>query len=228
MIKSTACKIGIREIVTLFMEKQSLGDVASYVQKKLNISEGEVFEKSLKKSLRLLKSKFDTRYAKSHRMKDLFYRNNSKWLDSNFEALNAIPRKSLGGRPKKSFSDKSQRSRLRQSKNLREIYSTEELISATASALRNDGYRSVAWIVEHLFDFPEKASRLKDIAQSNTEHDVERFTVDDALRFLCENDFTKQQYQNIRNMILSKGVDIFPPYNDIRDNKVTCYPRGKN
>lgn len=61
----------------------------------------------------------------------------------------------------------------------------------------------------------------------NEDRKVERFSVDDALRFLCENDLTKQQYQNIRNMTLVKGYDIFPPYNDIRANKITCYPPGR-
>lgn len=186
-----------------------------------------MFSDSVQNSLRLLLSNIESRYAKCHRIKSLFFLKHSKWLDSNFKILNNIPKKNVGGRKKISFGAETPRTRLRKTKDLREKHTTAELVSATVTALRTDGYRSVAWVVEHLFAFPEKASRFKKLALS-VEPEMKRFTVDDALRFLCENDLTKQQYQNIRNMTLKKGYDIYPAYNDIRDNKSTCYPRGKD
>ena len=72
-----------------------------------------------------------------------------------------------------------------------------------------------------------QAARVKLIVQSSKERAEDRFSVDDALRFLCENDLTKQQYQNVRNMTMKIGYDIFPTYTEGRDNKSTCYPRDK-
>lgn len=221
------CSITVREIVTMFLKKLPLDTVASWVKEKFNYPEDEENDKILKKSLNLLKAKFDTRYVKSHRMKQDFLRNNAKWLESTFEVKKHVSKKNVGGRPRKSFGELKQRCRLLKSQRIREQYSTEELISSTASALRTDGKRSLAWIIEHLYQHPEKATRIKSILQSGAERETNLLSVDEGLRFLCENDLTKQQYQNIRNITVDKGHNIFPSYNAIRENKDTCYPQGK-
>jgi len=47
---------------------------------------------------------------------------------------------------------------------------------------------------------------------------------DEALCLLLDARLTKASYQIIRNQATEKGFDIYPPYNDVRDAKLLCYP----
>jgi hypothetical protein len=42
--------------------------------------------------------------------------------------------------------------------------------------------------------------------------------------FFLENDFTRQQYQNVRIGAKRRNCNIYPPYNDIIKAKKLCYP----
>lgn len=224
-----ACSIVIRDLVDLFLKKTPINAVASYVKKKHSIADNSLIEKPLLHQLRFVKAKFDKLYAKCNRKKAVLFQKNSEWLSSTFEITkgsNETAKRPVG-RPKKSFSDVCKRTKTEKLKHLRESYTKDELISATVSMIGIAGNRDLAWVIEHLTVFPEKATEIKKLLKSDFSDKTNRLSVDEALRFLCENDFSKQQYQNIRNMTLTKGYNIYPSYNEVRENKNTCYPPGQ-
>lgn len=49
-----------------------------------------------------------------------------------------------------------------------------------------------------------------------------QYTSEEALAFLLENNFSKQQYMNIRLSSKSRNCDIYPPYSEILKTKMEC------
>ena len=48
----------------------------------------------------------------------------------------------------------------------------------------------------------------------------------EALSFLLENNLSKQQYINIKQMNNAHGCDIYPGYDEVRNTKLQCRPLG--
>jgi len=51
-----------------------------------------------------------------------------------------------------------------------------------------------------------------------------RLTEDDALANLLENSLTKCQYNNFRELSISRSCELFPAYNKVREAKSKCRP----
>ena len=53
-----------------------------------------------------------------------------------------------------------------------------------------------------------------------------RFSAEKALALILDNSLSKSQYENIRLEAKKNRADIYPPYNEIRECKATCYPEN--
>lgn len=43
-----------------------------------------------------------------------------------------------------------------------------------------------------------------------------------AIGFICRNDFSKAQYMDVRMTTLQQGIDLYPSYNTIIEAKKLC------
>lgn len=212
----------------MFMDGKSVDETFDWLESKFGSNE-QLDRHSAIRTLRLCNSKYQKRFNECHRKRSVFQQKHSSWLkySVNFK-LTTLSASQRVGRPKKGFSDGCQKTKLRKICDLRESVPVNELTQAAVSSLRAAGNRDVAWVVEYLTLHPGKATMVKNFLKSDfPSAGSGRISVDDALSFLCENDLSKQQYSNIRKMSLSKGSDIYPSYNELREGKELCYPESK-
>ena len=140
-------------------------------------------------------------------MRKTFYSVNSKWLARSLP-VQAIASSLKIGRPRVPFSECSRRTKQRRVQNIRGQFPSAELNFVAASNVSS-------------------VRQTTKVSSKNIEPDpIAGFSADEALAFLCRNDFTKAQYFDIRAMALQKGINIYPAYNKIVEAKKNCYPPG--
>ncbi|EAT45104.1 AAEL003578-PA [Aedes aegypti] len=89
---------------------------------------------------------------------------------------------------------------------------------AAALSVSRDGFRLVGKRIENLTRSPA-AQEPSDDTQTEAEYSAE-----DALGFICRNNFTRAQYQDIRVTTMKAGSNLYPSYNKIVTAKEKTYP----
>lgn len=115
---------------------------------------------------------------------------------------------------------------MRKVDHLRQSVPPDELSFEVAACIRTSGQRDLTWVVEHLQNHPEKATSVRRFLEAENREEQPRLSITESLRFLCENDLSKRQYQNIRALSQEKGFDLYPTYNEVCTGKSFCYPDG--
>ena len=132
------------------------------------------------------------------------------------------------GRPTKTFSELSDRSKRRNIKHLRETTSSEELIYAAKSTLYVEGKRAAPHVVSQISEFsPQRAIKIRKM-YTNTKSYLTVYTEDEVLAFMVDTRMTKNSYHLTRLGAKKHGADIYPSYNRIRLAKDRCYPKNPN
>lgn len=195
------------------------------------------YSKLVKSKIQTFISEFKKRWQKCSRTKQLFERMNEKWLNVDFILPNIMPSDLLKneqpststntrGRPKKSFNDLGTKSKIRNTTELRNTYSTDELAFATKVSLRDSGLNDASKLVEEsTMTTPTRATKIRILyKQSQTsKNELQKYTNDEALALLVDLKLTKYQYQNLRIQAKNKNANIYPTYNSVRDAKIQCY-----
>lgn len=184
---------------------------------------------SLKERVRTFCKNMSLRWHKAHRIISTFYKQNKTWLPLIF----ILPTKlcsptfasSSMGRPRKDFPEKSERSKRRDAENLSKSHrhETELLVRAAAVSAHRQKNTDMAVVLKETIASPTRPSKIRKITFSSDKTPI-RFTPDEALAFLLENDLTKNQYQNIRRESKMRNADIYPLYRDVTASKVKCRP----
>lgn len=87
----------------------------------------------------------------------------------------------------------------------------------------NIGVENVKQVIETV----AKISSLAVDTDVPTPRNYMPYSPEEALAFICRNDFSKAQYSDIRLSTLTNGVDMYPPYYKIIETKKECYPSGE-
>ena len=124
-----------------------LKDIESFIAQTVYKKISDADHKALQKFL----SNLRTRWTTARRIKAKFIEQNQSWLDGNFCLSEPVCSQSSAtcnkGRRSLPFEEMSHRSKLRVTEELRQE-TPQALAFATASNLRNDGYRTSAHLVE--------------------------------------------------------------------------------
>lgn len=114
--------------------------------------------RELKHKISYIKSEFKRRWLKANRQQQKFLDENTDWLQGTFE----IPKSSQQrGRPSKSFSESSERSKRRKTEELRQSVNREVLVHATKMSLQSSGRRDASQILTELVKSPKRATKYK-------------------------------------------------------------------
>lgn len=218
----TEITISNKEIVDLLVDGKSNDQILTVIKNKFNSDAKS--ERSLLRNIRMIKTKFIAKFTKCQRKWERFCEKNSGWLRGTFK-LEAAQKLTKVGRPEKSFVNSGTKTKQRKVEGLKQEKSAEELIMAAAMSYRSNGLRDLAWLIEYVSKHPEKATLLKKFILAHPS-EQNRLSSEEALGFLCKNDLSKNQYQNLRNVSRTRGADIFPAYNEVREAKEFCYPEG--
>lgn len=134
-------------------------------------------------------------------------------------------KRNSGGRPSKTFSDMTDRSKRRKISQIRDNYSTEEISFAAKVGLRSDGATAASQVVQDVMESQTRADKYR---VANSKIVPLKVSPDEALFLIIEAKLTKRQYGIIRSMNKSHNSPIYPAYSHVLDAKKSCYPDDIN
>ena len=222
----------INTIMTICLSRRILAE--NIIQNKWNVESvledlikqivlTEEAKMELQKKLKVFVSKFRTMYQKHHRKLE---RIPSTWLDSKikFEWPTSDTPPSVG-RKKKELGECSNRTTRRK---LADQFGDIQLNSKTTQllherTLHKEGKRTMAKVIHEVSDNP---SDYKHYTVAKTTP-PQSYTPTEALALIVRNKLSKKTYQDLRNGSTERGLQLYPTYNKIREEKTLCYPSAE-
>ena len=132
----------------------------------------------------------------------------------------------MGGRPSITFSESSDRTKRRKTKDIRDNRTSEELVFATKMSLRAEGKLDAAHVLQDITSgSPSQPSTYRKLLQMNEEKTL---SDNDALSLLIESRLSKNQYLILRQTSKGKNCKLFPPYSNVLQAKKTTTPMTQN
>lgn len=175
----------------------------------------------LTKELRRLKSELKKKWNDSRQRIDVFEKQNKLWLDGTLNVPKYLSPSSAGpGRPKKTFSNSSDRTKRRKTEDLRKNNDLEILSFVTQKKLGDEGKRDASFVFKEITSTPKRATKYKKAFNDSISEEKVKLTPQQALSMLIEAELSKRQY----NIIRSYNPDMYPSYPQIREAKKECYP----
>lgn len=206
-----------RDLAALLIREQKFQSLIDFVCQRF--PKADTSNKNTRKQLRCFTLHFRNLWRKSSRSKERFFGANTVWLDGTV-VLETKERKSEK-RKLKAFSELCRRSKLRRVQALTENHTTQELVTASALSVARDGSRNTGKRIEHLAQSSKSASE-----PTGNIPTVEEYSPEQALCFICRNNFSRMQYQDVRMTTLEKGISLYPSYNKVLLAKQDTYPEG--
>lgn len=131
------------------------------------------------------------------------------------------------GRPSKTFSELSDRSKQRKTSDLRSSTDSDELVYATQMSLRASGASKAATILKNITCSPQRAEKYQAAYKSSeTNKPISKISGDLALSDVVEAKMTRHAYEIVRKRLSQCNAQVYPPYEKILQAKVDCYPNG--
>lgn len=214
--------IQLADLIFLLLKGNTLKNLLEFVKNRISL---EVNENLVKKKLSLVLLKFRKLWREAGRKRDHFFKLNEAWIAGEFVVDIHSPSKSSGCRTSKTFAALTSKTKKKRIESILNQFSMEEILFAAATSVARAGFRKAGKLIQKLSENPDAAFELQRSAERSNQ-DVVALTAEEALAFLCKNDFSKAQYSNIRQQTIVKGVDIFPAYNKLVEAKKLCYPTG--
>lgn len=195
---------------------------------KLGVATDNAMRKAVRRFVSRFSSKVFSKLSDSKNVVKRFIQNNTKWLqtvETILGDLNFEPNESSIGRPSIPFAESSDRSKRRKTENLRQNFSTEELTFSAQMKLRDAGRNDAAKLVHEATDTsPSRASKIRRAWMTKPPPLPVSYTEDEALAFIVQAKLSKNQYLMVRQGGKERNVNIYPPYDLIRQAKKRCYP----
>lgn len=221
-----------------FCQKKCKERLKSHIFEKFNISEcPKDDEERLNTTLKLFLSKLISKWKSSKQIYNKFVKKNSQWLnaelclpitapaDRQLPILQTATASELRGRPKKLFSDSSNRTKRRKVDSFIRNVSPNKLIFAAEQGLRKHGKRIAADVV-HLAGSSSQKSLKKMKEAPTTSSIITPYTPEEALALIIDSDLTKYDYINIQTGAKARNANIYPSYPVISETKKKCYPEN--
>lgn len=177
--------------------------------------------------MRIFCKNLNLKWKKNNRKLKTFRSKNSSWLCSSQKFDKKKDNREHAGRPRLSFSDKSVRGKRRDASELSQSTSHQSdlLVLAASTAARKKGDFDLAAILKKTVESPSRPSKIRKSLENNLKSPI-RLTPAEALAFLLEHNFTKDQYCAIRNESKVRNCDIYPHYNEVAAEKLKCRPQA--
>lgn len=188
------------------------------------------YEKIIKDKILSFSVVLSKKWAASNRNLNKFTKKNADWLQIKFEVPPLITNKKISaiGRPRKSFSESSDRTKKSKVKHIVDSYTSPELVKAISTKLHKSGKRNVVNVLSEAMKTPKRASKIKKILSYSNKLKPVPYSPDQALAFFIDNKLTKEQYINIRKGAKKRNCNIYPSYEILKVEKKKCYPDNCN
>lgn len=173
-------------------------------------------KKCIKHKYSYFKSEIRKRWSKAHSIFEKFISSNDSWLEGTFEIPTTTQNKP--GRPAKTFSECSERTKRRKTEEVRSTVSEEVIVHAAQVILQTGGKRNASSVLKDITNSPTSASECK--KRHSKSKELEPLTPREALRMYVEADLTRRQYEIIR----ATNKNFYPSYELLIKAKEECYP----
>lgn len=125
------------------------------------------------------------------------------------------------GRRHLDYTDAGPRLKRKLASELAAEHSTPLLLHAASVSAKKSNEKQTAFVLKKAVSNENITGIIRKLERS----DPLKISADEALAFLIENGFTKQQYINIKALNKQHGCDIYPPYSEIVKSKLKCRPK---
>ncbi|KAI8125494.1 hypothetical protein CVS40_4198 [Lucilia cuprina] len=102
---------------------------------------------------------------------------------------------------------------------------TKLLLHAASIAAQSSKENDLNFVLKKAVSSPTRPTKIRQMLSCDDKKPI-MLSPEEALLFLIENNLTKQQYINIRELNKSHNCDIFPSYPKIQEYKLQCKPEG--
>ena len=167
--------------------------------------------------------KFSSHGTKASRSRSRFIKDNQDWLmeeiqeEKPMEIDNVcVKGEKSKGRPRKSFEDASSKTQKKQAEKDNSDKSLHQVLMQSYYKLKDEGRELDAQIIKKMMKSEKDGSCIQTECYSCTE----------ALALLLDCRLSKLDYQSLRNGALEKGNNLYPSYNNIRNEKKRCIPKS--
>lgn len=119
------------------------------------------------------------------------------------------------GRPKKLFSELSEKTKSREVNDIVSQTPSSKLVVAVEKSLRTSGKRTVAEVIRMATESsPKTLKRMQQARDSTSSYTA--YTPEEGLAFIVDIDLGKEQYIHIQREAKKKGANIYPHYTQYR------------
>ena len=197
-------------------------------------------EVEVKKTLSGVISAMKRKWSDSFRKEDVFLKREAKFLKADILLKVSVKRDNEDcddndeqpaiGRPKKTYSESSTRSRRRLSMNVAKENEIEMLVQAASQKARSEKHPVLASILKQTVASPGRPHKIRRaIQQAAKACPVQCLTGEQALSVCVAADLTKHGYMIIRKVANRAAKSkLFPAYEKLRAAKKKCYPDPQN
>ena len=179
------------------------------------------------------------KWTEVKRQKEKFEEKFKFWLDTEF-TLPAIfhTSPSNSGRPKMNFSEKGERARQKETKQLQEENSTEKLLLSTLTSLKESKeqwHLDIHFILKQCIDDLSMAAKYRKVSgivnslEKVPNHNLslpQPLTRTDSMVYFYETDHTVETYTNTRLTMKKQNADVLVPYAHIHSEKKNNRPEN--
>ena len=127
-----------------------------------------------------------------------------------------------GKKFQKHFSSLSDRSKRRRVQNLKNEHSADELAYAAQMQLRSEGKTVEASLVKKAIFMTNDITPT--CSKKINNNIITPYTPREALAYMLDTDMSKASYHLTRMQAKSRGADLYPPHDKVREAKRECYP----
>lgn len=178
-------------------------------------------KREMKHNFSRLQAEFKKRWIQCHKTTHIFLNKNAKWLEGTF----SIPRITRPiGRPQKTFSELSERSKRRKTKDIRESTDAETLTYAARMKLNEQGKRTESKLLAEITTIPNRSKEYKQAFSNTSNKNIQRLSTLNALSMFVEASLSRKQYEVIK----SSTNKIYPCYSLLLQEKKKCYPEKES
>ena len=215
-------------------------DLVSFLEKDGDYSlEGDALA-ACRRDMTYFIAKARQRWNKAGRRRDRMITMHQEWLNvpavnksltptvpscrSSAEASGGCGSGTSRGRSSLSFSEKSARSKRRDTTSLVQI-SADKLLHAAKRRLRAEGQNDLSFVLKRAAATPTRPAKVRKLLRRPANLPV-MYTAEEALRLFVDGNFTKSSWQLIRSSAQRQHANIYPSYHQIRAAKAQCCPDG--
>ncbi|CAG9760348.1 unnamed protein product [Ceutorhynchus assimilis] len=179
----------------------------------------------LQDTIKNFKTVYKRKWLSCNSTESRFLEKNQEWLNEEISFPVASVASSSKGRPNKEFGELSDRSKRRNTLELRMNVPLDKLTYATQMSQRAAGNIDAAKIIKDVTKSATSAAKFRKLAVLGSQKTTtKKHSPEEALAVLVEAYLTMSQYEVIRQA----NKDVYPCYKYVQNAKQDCYPPKNN